>query len=288
MDSTMDRTKEIASRLTAAASKSTIALFVIAALMLIIIIVVYIVYRLKRRDLQNVVVVKNSMRLYNMKQTYKFDGNLLPATLNGQEYSFSFWLYLLEYTPLDNHALIFSRGGSGTTIDRSNPIVFLNKNTNKLHVGVKTTMIPTEPLKVTDGNAILDGVLKPSSGFMTGSIDYVPLQRWVQVVFVVQDNLLTLYMDGDIYTTNNIFDMPREGDKRPVFKGSTGDLFVGSLPNLTTQLRGFISKLQFYNFAVMHNDVKAMYSEGPSIQGMLSRMGLPEYGLRSPIYKIEG
>ena len=278
---------KIGEKLSGLASKSTIAMFIIIALILIVIIVVYIVYRIKRSDLQNVVIVKSSTRLFNNKDPFKFDAHNLPPTLNGQEYSYSMWLYLVEYPPMDNHALVFCRGGSGQNVDKSNPIVFLDKATNRLHVAVRTTM-PTSDEVTLDFANPLDHVLEKSkSGFLTASVEYVPLQRWVHVVFTVQDNLLTLYLDGDIYTVANIFDMPKPAGTRPVFAGTSGDVFVGSLPNLPTQPRAFIGKMQFYNFALMHKDVRTIYSEGPSKRSILTRMGLPEYGVRTPIYRLE-
>jgi hypothetical protein len=283
----MDVSK-LSEKLSNVAGKGTIAMFILIALIMIVIIVVYIVYRIKRSDLANVVIVKNSMRLFNMQETYKFDAHNLPPTLNGQEYTYSYWLYLVEYPPMDSNALLFCRGGSGQDALRSNPVISLDKGTNRLYVSVKTTMpLPDAPAD-EEGNSSLEAVLKTNrSGYLSSAIEYVPLQRWVHIVFTVQDNLLTLYMDGDIYTVANIFDMPRPGDKRPVFAGTAGDVFVGPLPNLPTQPRAFIGKMQFYNFALMHKDVRSLYAEGPMNQSMLGRMGLPEYGIRTPIYRME-
>lgn len=288
----MDKTKEIANKLAdkfgSVTGKSTIAMFIIIALIMIVIIVVYIVYRIKRSDLQNVMILKSSTRLYNMQQTYKFEAHNLPPTLNGQEYSYSFWLYIVEYPPMDNHAILFCRGGAGQTVDKSNPIIFLDKNTNKLHIGVRTTMPASEPLSSTMGNAILDNVMNgKKSGFLSATVDYIPLQRWVHFTVVVQDNLLTIYLDGDIYTVSNLFDMPRPAGVRPVFAGTSGDVFVGSLPGLPTQPKAFLGKLQFYNFALMHKDVRTVYAEGPVTQSVMGRMGLPEYGVRTPLYRLD-
>ena len=284
----MDKAGNAANRLkeglSSMAGKSTIATFIIMALLLIVFVVVYIVYRITRSDLQNVVILKNSTQLYNMKQTYKFDAHQLPPTLNGQEFTYSMWVYLVEYPPMDNHALLMCRGGSGQSVDKSNPIVFLDKNTNRLHISVRTTTPPKEKF---EKGTIFDQVLdREKSGFMTASIDYVPLQRWVHVVFVVQDNLMTVYMDGDIYTIANLFDMPKVAEKRPVFAGTSGDVFIGSLPDLPTQPKAFMGKVQFYNFALMQNNVQSLYGEGPLPQTILSRVGLAEYGLRTPIYKV--
>ncbi len=285
------RAREITDKVAGIANQSTAALFVVVALFLIIVIVVYIVYKIKRSDLQNVVIVKESTRLFNMKQPLRIDSALLPPTLNGQEYTFSTWLYLVEYPPMDSHALLFCRGGSGQSVNGSNPIVFLNKGTNRLHVAVKTTLVPETPSDLdpqVQGNAILDKVMDPRNGYLTATIDYVPLQRWVHIAFVIQDNLLTLYLDGDIYTVSNVFDLPRRSPTtpRPIFAGTNGDIYVGALPNLTAQPRAFIAKTQYFNFGLMHKDIKATYTAGPTMNTILSALGL-NYGLRSPVYRLE-
>jgi Concanavalin A-like lectin/glucanases superfamily len=284
-ENAMNKGRELADRLAGVANKSTVALFIIIALLLIVIIVVYIVYRIRRSDLQNVIVLRDSTRLYNMKQVYRFDASQIPPTLNGQEFTFSFWLYLVDYPVAMNHAMLFCRGGSGQSVDKSNPVVFMDKNTNKMHIAVRTTAPRTTDLNPSDVN-ILDTILKRQSGFLTATIDYVPLQRWVHIMFVVQDNLLTVFMDGDIYTVANIADLS-SGSVRPVFASTNGDVFVGALPGLNQQSRSFMAKLQFYNFAVMHNDVRNSYMEGPTIQSIMGRMGLPGYGVRSPIYRLD-
>lgn len=283
------KSKAAASRLASFAGKTTIALFIIIALLLLVLIVVYIVYRIKQSDLQSVAIVRSSMRLYNMKQTFRFDAARIPPTLNGQEYTFSFWIYVVEYPPLSNHALLFARGGAGQSVDRCNPIVFMNKRTNRMHIAVKTTMPATDTLQPdVQGNAILDTVLSRRSGFMTTTIEYVPLQRWVHVLFTVQDNLLTTYLDGDIYTVNNIFDMGRAGGIRPVFAGTSGDVYVGPMPGVNAQPKAFMARLEFYNFAVVHKDVKGLYAQGPAANsGFMGKLGLAEYGVRSPVYRLE-
>ena len=268
--------------------EGTMVLFVIVTLLLIVFVIVYLVYRLKRGDLKSVAFLSQSTRLYNMKQTYRFDASQIPPTLNGQEFTFSFWLYLVEYPPLDSHALVFCRGGSGQSVDKSNPIVFLDKSTNKLHIAVRTTALPRKGLDPElQGNAVLDAVLARGSSFLTATIDFVPLQRWLHVAFTVQDNLLTVYLDGDVYTVSNLFMMKGATGARPVFAGTNGDVFVGALPGVTAQARAFVAKGQFFNFAVMQKEVGDLYSRGPAMPSVMGAVGLPSYGFRSPVYRLD-
>jgi hypothetical protein len=53
----------------------------------------------------------------------------------------------------------------------------------------------------------------------------------------------------------------------------------------TTGFSGLISKFVIYNYDLNKNDVYKEYNKGP-LGGLLSSIGIPNYGLRNPIYKI--
>jgi hypothetical protein len=258
----------------------TLVLFVVLACFVLVIVIVYIVYRMRRGDLQSITLVPHPIKLYNMPSPVTVQAATIPPTLNGQEFSFSFWLYLVEFQPTSEHKLVFMRGGSGADVLGATPVVFLDARTNRLHIAVKSNQAPG----VSDLGALLQS---DTSRYMTAAIDYVPLQRWVNVVMVVQDNLLTVYLDGDMYTVENVFDLaPSTADVRPIFAGTSGNATIGSVSG-TAPTKGFLGKLQFFNYALMVQDVKALYAQGPVPASMLSLLGLSAYGVRSPLYRVE-
>jgi hypothetical protein len=265
-----------------ASGSSAIVVFVLITLVLIIGIIAYIVYRVRRADLQSISIVSDPKKLFGMNGTpFMFDAAKLPVTLNGQEFSYSFWLYLLDFAPTADHQVVFARGGSTAatlTVAGASPIVSVDKSTNKLRVSVCTNayVLPS-PVPTTYG---VTDVIAPGSGYLTANVDYVPLQRWVNVVAVVRDNLLTLYQDGDIYTVENVSDLP----KRPVFSGISGGVAVGGGGSET---HGYISKLAYFNYALSARDVRAVYNNGPTSSSVLTMLGVDSYGLRSPIYKTD-
>jgi len=67
-------------------------------------------------------------------------------------------------------------------------------------------------------------------------------------------------------------------------RGNAGDLIIGS-PNFS--VNGFMSKLEFYNFALSHKQVIDIYQSGPVNKTLLSKFGIGNYGIRAPIYNLD-
>lgn len=262
--------------------RSTVVVFVIITLLIIIAVIAFIVYKVSRNDLKSVQTLKEPVKMFDRSGgPFKFDGGKMPVTLNGQEFSFSFWMYLSEFTTTANYKLLFKRGGDGRTVSGSSPMVYLDSATNRMFVSVRTNQTPQSITTLAE-------VLNPAtSRCLTASVEYVPLQRWMHYVVVVHDNLLTVYQDGDIYTVENVLELPsvsRGG--RPVFAGVKGDLLVGPVSN-TDSTRGYMGKLDYFNYALTPNDVRQLYEAGPTPRNLMSKFGINEYGVRSPIYRVD-
>lgn len=177
------------------------------------------------------------------------------------------------------------------------------------------------------------------------TIDYIPLQRWVHVGIVVNEDLnggtITAYVDGQLqsqvspqtpmridspfikmgYTStgspvlNAITTVKNESaqltintqtmststastatDKPivPKFNITTvdldhkGDIYIGgSLSSaMGAGFSGLVSKIQFFNYDLNAQDIYNNYLKGP-IDNLLAKVGLPPYGVRNPIYKLE-
>ncbi|GLC54555.1 hypothetical protein PLESTB_000879200 [Pleodorina starrii] len=207
---------------------------------------------------------------------YVFDATKLPAS-NGQEFTYSMWLYLADYDASDKHRMIIRRGGSADKLGTSSPLIFLNRSTNRVHVAMRTNQSSV----VTS----LDGVLAASSNYVISNIEYLPLQRWVHVAVSVQDSVLSVFMDGELYSVTNITDAldGNDGRSRAIFRATGGSIFIG---DRSAPSRSFISNVQFFSYALSQRDVMKVYNRGPVRTSFLSAIGLSMYGLRSPVYKI--
>lgn len=260
---------------------------IVVTVLLLMAFIVWLVIRIRRASLQSLVLSRAKVIDLAGVVPVRIPADTAPATVNGQEFTYSFWIYLQGVDPTIDHKLVFLRSpdasndnlGTFPSLDNANPIVFLDKVTNKLYISLLTT-------NSKDGLSMKDlaSVSDPMITHITSVINYLPLQRWVNVCISVQDASVTMYVDGDIYSVFSVPD-PKEdsGVVRPVIRATVGNLQLGDASN---KARAHASKLEFFNYALTHKQVKALYSTGPT-NSMLSRAGLPPYGLRSPIYRLD-
>lgn len=264
------------------ASRPVVLMVAIALTLLGILgVLVFLLWRYLRRDMTSVAVIPNAHRLHDQPTDFTRDASKLPVTLSGQEFSFSFWVYFPEVPSRSTPRVLFRRGSS----DGANPMVVLDSKTNKLYVVVKTSLADDRKTYKPE-DVIVDG--DKNGTHMVGVIEYVPLQRWVHIAFVVQDALMTLYVDGDVYTVEHVADSTtssQPGTKRPIVAGISGDIVVPAAND--DGVRGFIARLIFMNHAISSRDVRTLYANGPRGSPALSALGLSSYGVRSPIYRID-
>ena len=242
----------------------------------------------------------NNLTEFKIKQKYD--------DTNGKRRSIGFWIYIddiSKYQKTGGFRHIMHIGKSSQVIAGASPYLALDGNTNKMYIRFAHYKDETNP-KISESsgrklNDITDSEdLLYSDGSVTGvAIDYIPLQRWVNVVVAVNDidgGIISIYIDGELSKTiDNTF------IKNSIKSGKTlnvselnltanGSLWVGGNINDAeiglTGFSGLISKVSIYNYDLNKNDVYKEYTAGP-FNGLLSRLGLENYGLRNPIYKIQ-
>lgn len=280
-------TEKLAKPFTETTKQTFLIILAVAAMFVLVVVVLYIAAKIKTNKLSGVYMQEKILKLDDRTVIpAKIDSSALNLPSVGQEFSYSFWLYLSErYTPTSEHKLLFQRGNivdaRGTFHFSTNPIVFLDKNSNKLYIAISTSLIKSEHT--------LDEIIQTSSdgkfvsGFMVGYIDYVPLQRWVNVTFFVKDDKLMIFMDGDLYSAVSINDATKMGETaRPIIRETSGSASIGD-----GKTEGYISYSRFFNYALTQGEVRSIYERGPVKRSFLSIIGLEKYGLRTPIYNIE-
>lgn len=283
----------IASQMQGIANRGAVAVAVVLTLLLIVVIIAYIVWRLNRSNLQAIDLVKEPLQLTGKNMPLTVHASTLPAMSVGQEFSVSMWLYLNDFqaTSLMKPILCRMPGMPGNRLSGANPAVFLDETTNKLYVAIATNRRPATPK--TSFKSLLEKSGKGASNnwtYLVATIDYVPLQRWVHVVFTVQDNTLTLYQDGGMYTVASLFDMVdlTNAVSRPAFAACIGDLTVGNASSsLGSETTGFVARAQFFNYSLSAENASRIYHSGPTDTNLLRSLGVPMYGLRSPVYRVE-
>ena len=152
----------------------------------------------------------------------------IPSLGNGSEYGYSFWVLSQSGPTTTSPRFVFSHGSSTAS---TGVIVTLNNETNELDFTIA-------------------GV--------TATINYLPMNRWVHIVAVFADGVVTFFMDGDVYATQGI-NVPL------TFAGPSGDMTVSggseATPSQYSGFRGYVGHITFINF-------------------------YPSPGIRAPVYKI--
>jgi len=289
-----------------------VVLMILGFVLVFMIVVIYISFKIKSSSLQGKRLVQTPIKLDKMAAPLEVPGSMIPTPMVGLEYSYGFWIYIENLDQVNSgHKLLFYRGEAGN-VSSANPIVLMDGISNKLNIVLKTanSSLSSATLPAQSGKAppTYENDLSNISTFNCFAskettclpyqnkhviipIDYVPIQRWVHVMFTVENKLITVYLDGEIYSVKSVDEL-KGMKKLPdnlVIDKTTGTVFVGKNPQVGNgnTINGYLSRLEFFNYAVSLNDVKALYANGPLKTGLLSMIGLANYGVRAPIYRID-
>jgi Na+-transporting methylmalonyl-CoA/oxaloacetate decarboxylase gamma subunit len=240
-------------------------------------------------------------------------GASLPTQSMGAQYTFSFWLYTQDLVQTPGfHKLVFYRGEKGN-IQTANPIVFMDQVTNKLYFALQPMGESLSSIvganyenlaDITKQNYFLQPTLKygdsTTNKYMIIPVSNVPFNRWVHLALSVKDNVVTTFLDGEVYSVNTVNDVwlsrtPTIDDVTrpldpPILQNTlSGSVFIGRNQTLGGGygVNGYLSKLGYYNYAMTVQDVSKIYNEGAmSNNRLLSAFGMKQYGVRSPFYKL--
>ena len=216
------------------------------------------------------------------------------STGNGFRRTYTFWIYihdLNKYTGTYKH--VWHIGDATNDIRNASPYVFLDKTENKLYVRFASLSSDSFPYQIAQVQGLTDENLNQ---FMQQgiTIDYIPIQRWVHVAIVINENSnggsIVAYVDGDI---SKILTTGQPLSNGSIVRVSNlnldkqGNLYTGgSIGSIYgTGFSGLISKVTLFNYDLNDKDIYKDYNEGP-LNGFLASLGIGNYGVRSPIYKI--
>ena len=271
-------------------------------------------------------------------QPSMFLADKVPNSGNGKRASLSFWIYVYDiqkYNGITRHVL--HRGAETEKNGVASPYIYLDSTTNKLYV----TFAPSDATKlykngISDFTTEFNGT--PAVGAVAAAngqaavaavaatagasdaektaylnavrgitLDYIPLQRWVHVTIVVNEDAtkggsISAYVDGEFVKSVNaktdlsLLSLQVRGNNisaTPSFNitdvdlDKKGNIYTGGSvgSGIGPGFSGMLSMIQFFNYDMNANDVYALYQKGP-VDNMLAKVGLPAYGVQSPIYRI--
>jgi hypothetical protein len=108
-------------------------------------------------------------------------------------------------------------------------------------------------------------------------IEYVPMNRWVHVTMVYREGAITFFMDGEVHSVHRI-----DG----VVSTPAGNLTIGGGGGDTSSWKGDIGTVTVLNYYPSVSDVKRFYWAGPVGSGALKWIGMNNYGIRTPMYRL--
>ena len=250
-------------------------LYGLIAIIIVAIICVVLIYYFISKSVFN----KKSLVVEKTKFPVKgYITSLLPADVpssgNGSRRTYTFWIYVNDLNNSSGDIRhVWSIGDKKP--NENSPIVYIDSESNKLNISFA---------KSDKLNNTIDQNYKIK-------FDYLPLQRWVHIGIVVNDNYsgttVTLYMDSEIVksVTNGNTESGSELTANSndwntnVDLDKSGSLLVGGDKN---GFNGLVSKVTIHNYDLNSKDIYNSYSEGP-IDGLLASLG---YGVRTPVYKL--
>jgi len=302
------------SKLTSFTGESTlVVILIIAFALLFFIVIIYISFKIKSSSLQGKRLTQVPLKLDKMSAPLEVPGSIIPTPMVGLEYTYGFWMYIENIDQsAGSHKILFYRGEAGN-LTNANPVVMMDSVSNKLYIVMKTTNSSLSsanlPQPTTNKSITYENDLSNVTSFNCFTnksdatcrsyenkhviipIDYVPIQRWVHVMFCVDNKLVTVYMDGEIYSVKSVDELKNQKKmtENLVLDKTVGTVFIGKNPKIGAgnTLTGYLSRLEFYNYALSLNDVKSVYSAGPLKRGLMSVFGINNYGVRNPIYRID-
>jgi hypothetical protein len=295
-------------------SKIPMIIIIVVTILLFIFVILYITFAMKSNNLKGKALMTIPIKMDKVDKPIQIPNSEIPKTESGREYAYAFWMYLESFSPemdIPNnrpmHKLIMFRGNAGD-VSSANPLIMMDGQTNKLYIIIKTTESSIVSATVNENlheiiknNYFISNISleDPSvNKHLVLEIDYIPLQRWVHVGVVVDNKVLTLYLDGEIYSVKSTDEfkaarqpyVTRLGKVLPynvIVEKTDGDLFIGkSVIGNKRTIDGYMGKIEFFNYALSMEQLKKSYKTGPMPTGLLAMLGLGQYGFRSPVYKL--
>ena len=241
----------------------------------------YIAYRMFGHKKQtSVVVIEHPFKMFETERVFKATP---PTTMNGMEYAMSMWIHLPEFETTPFHKMIMRRGSPvvGTT-----SAVVLDKGTNRVYVVVGTNQSPA--VKSTD---TIDQLLDSrASRTLVAEVDVFPIGQWVHLAFVVRAGLLSVYLDGQLYTVESTDALGTLKGAKPVISGTAGALAAGVMTDSgSSKNEGFITRLEVFGHWVSDASIRRLYEAGmahDNATDLVKTLTNFPYRVRLPFQKV--
>lgn len=197
-------------------------------LVVLIVIIVVLVNRAKKRANNVSVLIDSPKDAFNLDAKSKEFDNLKNSDL-GLEFSYSVWIYIQDWTRGWKNIFVKGDKSEGATSNSARaPGLWLYPETNALHARINTFASPNEGCDIKN----------------------IPLQKWVHIVYVLNNRTVDMYIDGKLERSCVLRGVPKLNND-PLHVCDNGGFF------------GKISNLVYYRYALKPDEVFGIYSSGP-------------------------
>jgi hypothetical protein len=163
-------------------------------------------------------------------------GTSLPQKGNSENYTYSIWIYVDQWTISNDKKIIFSRG-SGTIAGM--PMMYLDGQENNVTVSL-----------LTYPDSSSQSVSTTYSTFTCG-VKNVPLQNWTNLIASVNGRSLDIYMNGKLVRTCVLPGVPFVEGQSPIYLTPNGGF------------SGYTAKFNYWADAISPQQAWNIYKSGP-------------------------
>lgn len=262
---TIDQLKGAVSNLTLS---SVLFKFVIPIVGLVVLLVIlFLIFRwYKNKKLNEPLIIVDPVSASSLKP---IDGSKVPLSVNGIEYTYSFWVFVRDWsTNLNSPKCVFYRGsGDVSKFEVASPSVWFYPNENKLMVRVSTapgagnydaSSYPT--YKTTSDKISIINPTKLSSDMFNSQyvsdINNIPLQKWVNITITLWNTTMDVYVNGKLVRSSILPGVPINDD------ANLSKLYIGGAGGGST-FNGYFSKFKYMNRAITPDEAMKFYIAGP-------------------------
>lgn len=172
------------------------------------------------------------------------DASEIPISTS-HEYSMNFWIFVRDWSyDYGKPKCVLYRGDANC--NHASPMVFLYPRTNSLMVRFSTEANRNQsinPFKCPQHN-LYDPI-------HACDVTNIPIQRWVQVTVVLWNTTTDVYINGKIARSCTHPSIPLNMSQANIYVAQGGGF------------KGYISKLQYFNYAIDALKSYQLYMKGP-------------------------
>ncbi len=165
-----------------------------------------------------------------------FDSKYFLKSSTGNEYTFSFWLYLnsIDFN-YGEWKHVLSKGNIGLNEPEQSPGIYIHPKKNALRIIIATI-----------------------NGVESFDIDDIYLKKWVQIAITANDNTLEIYMNGSLLNTYILKSRAKFCD---------GNLTVNSKGNY----QGAIASIDYFPESKTSSKIYDIYTYGPGKESLTQK-----------------